>query len=237
VIVGDAKKFEAWWARAVARHGNATLATAHADGVQPEPVDELVFSMLLWNSTVVQARAAFVHLRRELVDHNELRVCSPMDIVQIVGESYPNALERAIRIRHALGDIFSRHSNVCMPRPVASHDGLSMLLSLQGVPYACAARVASVCWDEPVVAVDDRVMGMLVRARIVKQAAMLDAVGGWVLTHGKPAAARTCSAILQACADAQNGRDSRPEREELQASTEKLAHRSASAKKPRTKKA
>lgn len=201
VMVGDAAKFEAWWKRAAARHAGVQLAVAHVEGAVPDPVEELVFALLLWNTTTPLARAAHAALRREFVDLNELRVASPADIVDVIGAHYPDGLERAIRLRQALGDIFATHSCLSLPRIDGRQDGVAMLRELQGVPYGCAARVALTCWDAAVVPIDDAVVRVLVSARVLKTGVPHEDVAAWLLSRVKPVPAATCAAILQACVD------------------------------------
>lgn len=201
MMVCDAIKFEAWWKRVAARHEGAQLAVAHVEGAEPDPVEELVFSLLLWNATTPLARAAHAALRREFVDLNELRVASPADIVDVLGAGYPEGLERAIRLRQALGDVFAMYSCLSLPRVDGRQDGVAMLRSLQGVPYACAARVALTCWDAGVLPIDDAVVRLLVAGRIVKTGAPHEELAAWILARIKPVPAATCAAILQACVD------------------------------------
>ena len=110
-----------------------------------DPLEQLVSSLLLWESTASKAEAARRRLIAAVVDINELRVCLPEEIVALLGERYPRGEERALRLRAALNDIYVREHAVSLEhlKKMNKRDARQYLESLEGVPQYVAARVVS----------------------------------------------------------------------------------------------
>jgi hypothetical protein len=91
---------------------------------------------MLWEATTTQARTAVKRLREHFADVNELRVCMPDDTVACLGERYPLARERALRLRHALHDIFTRQHVLSLAalRTLPRKDAAAFLESLTASP-------------------------------------------------------------------------------------------------------
>jgi len=127
------------------------LVDEKTDGPEPAPLEpgscpittRLVESFLLWESSQTRADRAFEALRAELVDLNELRVCLPTEIVGIIGVRYPNARERADRIRTCLRAIFETQNQVSLGAmlEMPKRQARSTLDSLPGMVPFVSARV------------------------------------------------------------------------------------------------
>lgn len=143
-------------------------ATEAIDGFD-EHLHQLVFSIMLWEATTTQARTAVKRLREHFADVNELRVCMPDDTVSCLGERYPLARERALRLRHALHDIFTRQHVLSLAslRTLPRKDAAAFLESLDGLPLFVAQRVCVVGLGIHTCPVDSRMRDHLADAKIV----------------------------------------------------------------------
>lgn len=166
-------------------------------------VEELIFSMLVWDARSSQAREALARIRAGVVDYNELRVCFPEEIRQLLGDRYPKAAERAARVRAALNDIYKREHKVTL-QPVLSagkRDARQYLETLDGVPTFVAARVFLSACGGHAMPVDDRIRDFLVEEGVIAPSEEAEAVSGWLERQLKAGEALAAYGALQAAAD------------------------------------
>jgi endonuclease III len=71
-----------------------------------DPMEILLESILLSNAAVGQAQEALAVLKREYVDFNELRVAPAREIVELIGEDYPQGRQKANIITTVLRNLF-----------------------------------------------------------------------------------------------------------------------------------
>ncbi len=132
-------------------------------------ISQLVYSMLLWEASSGQARAAFRRVREALVDFNELRVCVPEEIASIIGDRYPLSAERSLRIRSVLHAVFVARHQLSLSHLAAApkRDARASLESLEGIPQFVAARVVLVSLGGHAVPVDERLRDLLAREKVI----------------------------------------------------------------------
>jgi endonuclease III len=126
-------------------------------------------SFLLWESTTPKAAQALKRLELAIVDFNELRACMPDEIVRIIGERYPRAAERALRLRTGLNIIYSREHRVTL-EPLAGlgrKEAREHLERIDGVPPYVAARVCLLALSHHAAPVDSRIHRRLIEAKVV----------------------------------------------------------------------
>lgn len=163
----------------------AKLPAPGADGVAPraapecfgDPIaDELLFSMLVWEASATRAEAGLRRLRAALVDYNELRVCLPDEVAQILGDRYPLARERGARVRSALNDVYRREHRVSLEviRGLGKREARDYLASLDGVPEFVASRVALIAVASHTFPVDDRTVGALIEAGALPEGSTIE---------------------------------------------------------------
>ncbi len=171
----------------------------HAEAI----LHELVFSVLLWETTTAHARAAHKRLRESFVDYNELRVSAPEDIVQAIGERYPLGVERAIRLRAILSDVFSRRHALSLTHlnELPKRDARTFLESLDGCPHFAAARVFLLRLGGHAVPVDVRLRDLLAAERIVEADATPEAASGRLERTIRADDSQEVCMILQAWSD------------------------------------
>ena len=166
-------------------------------------VEELVFSLLVWDARTSQAREAIARVRAGVVDYNELRVCFPEEIRQLLGDRYPKAAERAARIRAALNDLYKREHRVTLQAVLSAgkRDARQYLETLDGVPPFAAARVFLASCGGHAVPVDDRIRDFLADEGVIAATEDPDALSSWLERQLKAGEASAAYSALQAAAD------------------------------------
>lgn len=178
--------------------------------VQPEPPDafdqvvhQLVYSMLLWEASSGQSRAAFKRLRESVVDYNELRVCIADEIGHMLGDRYPLALERALRLRTTLNDLFNRQHAVALAhlKDSPKREARAALDALDGIPPFVAARVALIEFDAHALPCDERLRDLLAKEGVAEDDAPPHEVASWLERHVRHEECLETHLLLQAWSD------------------------------------
>lgn len=166
-------------------------------------VEELIFSILVWDARTSQARDAIARLRAGVVDYNELRVCFPEEIRQLLGDRYPKAAERAARIRAALNDIYKREHRVTLQAVLSAgkRDARQYLETLDGVPSFAAARVFLSSCGGHAVPVDERIRDFLAEEGVIAASEDPESVSSWLERQLKAGEAAAAYGSLQSAAD------------------------------------
>lgn len=231
------KKLAALLKRLRTQHAPAAVANRAPDfGFEDaDPVvREVVYSLLLWETSSSNARTAFRKMTEVFLDLNHLRVAMPDEIAAGLGDRYPKALERAARLRAVLFDIFKRENGLQMTRVASAskRDARTYLDSLEGMPPFAAARVAAVSMGVHAFAVDDRLLKLLMAEKVVESSLSAAEAGRWLEHHVPVAESDGLVDILQHWSDT-----SPVAKPELDASgTNKLESRAEGDKPKRSKK-
>jgi len=112
--------------------------------LSPDPlISELVFSMLVWESSIEHALRAVDCIQDQLIDLNELRVCIPEELVAIFPSRYPRSLERCRRLIRILNTIFERenHLSLAVLREMNKREVLQYFGRIDGLPPFATSRV------------------------------------------------------------------------------------------------
>ncbi|MEM9882877.1 MAG: hypothetical protein AAF800_08165 [Planctomycetota bacterium] len=140
--------------------------SAYADEDPPprDPVAQLIVAFLQWNATRRQAEDAFAALMDAYIDINDLRVSHPHELVAVIGEDYPAAAERVIRLREALLEVYKREHDVQMHSIAGKgkKDQRAYLDTLPGVTPYIAAVVALLSFGGHAMPVDERLCERLI---------------------------------------------------------------------------
>ncbi|MGE3108760.1 MAG: hypothetical protein AB7G11_11710 [Phycisphaerales bacterium] len=164
---------------------------------------ELVRSLLLWECTQTAAASAMRRIEAAVVDFNELRVCLPGDLVRLIGEDYPAALDRAERLRATLGDLYRHHHAVTLRhvQDLGKREAKQYLDTLSGVPPFVSARVALLGHGNHSMPMDSRIYCVLAEAKAVPSDDGVDAAAGWVERRVRAGELTAAYIRLQARAD------------------------------------
>ncbi len=218
--------------------------------VTPEPPDEfdplvhqLVFSMLLWEASTAQARNALKRIREAVVDYNELRVCVADEVSHVIGDKYPLSLERAMRLRTTLHDIYQRQHAISLAhlQELGKREARHYLDGLAGCPPFVAARVCLVQGLGHAIPADERLCTLLSGEQVLEPGTPVEQATSWLEHHIKAEEGREAALLLQAWSDEHGHppkRDKRPVTIQTQAPTQaepKAEAKPLKAAKPRTK--
>lgn len=187
-------------------HGSSDATpVAASTGFDPaEPVlSQFVRSFLLWESTSTKALQAQRKLEASIVDFNELRACLPDEIVRCIGERYPRAGERSLRLRTSLNVIFAKEHAVSLEHLAAlnKRDARDYLHNLDGTPGFVAARVVLLALGHHAAPVDSRILRRLQEAKVVPDSATTEEAATFLEKKSKPGELLETYALLQAWAD------------------------------------
>lgn len=169
-----------------------------------DPLEQLVSSLLLWESTTPKAEAARRRLDSAVVDVNELRVCLAEEIVQLLGERYPRAEEHAMRLRAALNDIYIREHAVTLEhlKKVNKRDARQYLESLEGLPQYVAARVMLLTLGGHAAPLEERLLGRLVAEGVMEPELPIEKAASIMERNIKASDALEAHLLLQAWSEA-----------------------------------
>jgi endonuclease III len=160
-------------------------------------------SFMLWESTGPKAAQAVRKIEAAVVDYNELRACMPDELVKVIGERYPRAAERALRLRTALNVLFARHHAVTLEHlgALPPKEARAALDGLDGVPAFVSARVCLLHLGHHAAPVDSRIARRLAEAGVVPEGAPAEECVAALERRLRPGELPEAYALLQAWAD------------------------------------
>ena len=187
---------------------NALLKKARSawKGEEPPPLDpitQLVVSFLSWNATIKQAEGAFDKIMHQVVDLNELRVSLNFETVEMIGIRYPQAEERAIRLRESMFEVFEREHDWRMHsvKTKGKREQREYLDTLPGIPSYVAAQVALLCFGAHALPVDDKLAALLIAQGVAEKGATPAQIESWLLRQIKAGEALDAHLALQQWSD------------------------------------
>lgn len=174
---------------------------------ETNPVAVLVFSFLLWEATEAQALRAFKAVQQHVVDFNELRVALPTEIVAMIGERYPQAMERAQRLHAVLNDVYRREHVVSLDRLVTGgkREAKKYIESLEGITPYVAARSLLISFETHGIPVDDRLRAALIAEGVADESTDLTELSNWLSRQVKAGEGPGVHRALQAWVDGLSG--------------------------------
>ncbi|MCK4873117.1 MAG: hypothetical protein KAS72_10360 [Phycisphaerales bacterium] len=164
------------------------------------PIDELIFSLLLYDTNTAKAEAAMRKLRRDTIDDNDLRVTLDEDLVKIISDRYPKALQRVRRIKATLGEIYLREYEVTLEPLMhkTKRDARTYLASLEGMAPFAADRVMLLRIIGHAIPVDDQLLSHLVAEGVFEESVTLREAKSFLERHIRAANAIATYLRLQA---------------------------------------
>lgn len=147
-----------------------------------DPLEVLVMSFLMWETTSERAAAGYEALMNQVVDLNDLRVSMPHEVAEWLGPDYPRALDRAQRLRAVLRDIYLREHAVSLDklRNLGKREARKYLESLDGIPPYVAARVTLICFGAHAVPVDDQLRTRLIEVGAADVSVEVPGLTAWL---------------------------------------------------------
>ncbi len=194
--------------------GNATKlnallrkARAAAKGVEGpfdmDPASQLVLSFLNFNATRKQSERAYDALMESVVDLHELRVSHPHELVELIGENYPGAYDRVLRLREALHAVYQREHDVSLKTVAGKgkREQRQYFETLPGTPPYVAAQVLLFSFGAHAVPVDDKLCVLLIAEGVMDEAAAPADAESFLAKQIKAGDALDTHLALQAWAD------------------------------------
>lgn len=131
-------------------------------------LEEFFLAFMHWEASVAAAKNARRKLAEAFVDHNELRIALPHEIASAIGDRYPLVLERSLRLRAALHELYRREHAISFASVAAGEPeaAVAFVSSLEGVPWYVSCRIGLRLGLE-FVPVDYRMLDLLVAAKAV----------------------------------------------------------------------
>ncbi|MCB9845438.1 MAG: hypothetical protein H6811_05590 [Phycisphaeraceae bacterium] len=181
----------------------------HARSVQPAPpappgtdavLMELCWSYLVWDAGFAQAAGAVSRIFDEVFDFNELRVCTPDEVVGLLGTRYPKGPERAQRLLASLRAIFLLENGLTLARmlEIGKREARAYLDSLDGVPRFVSSRVMLLALGGHALPIDDRLCAYLEDAGLVEPGTAPEAAAAWLERRVRAGDAPSVYATLEA---------------------------------------
>lgn len=207
-----------------------------------DPITTVVFSFLLWESTTVKASAAYKSIFENVVDFNDLRVCMPQEIMELIGARYPRSLDRCQRLRAVLRDIYSREHCVSLDRVknMGKRDARKYIESLEGIVPYVSARIMLLAFQTHAVPVDDQLRTNLIEAGAADTSAENAELSSWLERQIKATDGVAAHMALQAWVDDRFSKAAAPapvrtaKKTRRNATSKKTAASNGSARKTKT---
>lgn len=165
-----------------------------------EPMEEFVYSFLLWEATRAKADLAIKRLLSKVVDFNELRVCTVSEIIDALGVQYPRVEERAQRLLASLNEVYRREYEVSLDGclKLTKREARAYLDSLEGMTPYVAARTTLLVVGGHAIPIDDRLAAKLREADAVDPDADPIKAAGTLERHIKATDGLDAHLLLQA---------------------------------------
>ncbi len=145
-------------------------------------IGEVIYSQLLWNATSKQAATACKKLIDASVDLNDLRMNNVYETIGLIGVNYPQANERAKRLKTVLNAIYKREHGVHVDSldGAGKRDIREYFETLDGItPFVCN-RVISICFDVAAMPVDDRTLAVMIANDLVHETSCVFDASSWL---------------------------------------------------------
>jgi endonuclease III len=168
-----------------------------------DPIEVLIYSFLLWEATAKQADDAMAKIRDSIVDFNDLRVFLPNEIVTLIGARYPLALERAQRMKTSLHSIYLGQHVVSLDHLASAgkREAKALVEALEGIPPYVSARVLQRCFDVHVIPVDDRLVDLLIEAKVLSEIVDSGDLSSWMSRQVKSVDGHAFEATIRSFVD------------------------------------
>jgi endonuclease III len=195
--VGNAQKFAPLLKKIMREHA-AEPPEAH------DAVTQLIIGFLSWNASRRQAQSALNRISQTVVEHNDLRVSLEHEIVEMLGEAYPLAQERAVRLREALHAVFADQHTLSLDALADRNkkEVRAYLDDLPGTTQYVAAHVTLICFEGHAVPVDDRLAEALRHEGVVDADADVEHIGSFLERQIRAGSTLEACSALQAWVDA-----------------------------------
>ncbi|MEM7625703.1 MAG: hypothetical protein AAF333_08745 [Planctomycetota bacterium] len=168
-----------------------------------DPVAQLIVSFLQWNTTRNKAENAFTALMDAMLDVNDLRVSHPHELVAVIGEDYPDAGNRMIRLRESLNEVYKREHDIQMHSVAGKgkKEQRAYLDTLPGIAPFIAAHVTLLSFGGHAMPLDDKLCALLTNEGCLDEGTTPTEAESYLTRQVKAGDALEAHLALQAWAD------------------------------------
>lgn len=172
-----------------------------------DPMDTLVESFLMWNSTRAKAKAAYQLMMQSVVDYNDLRISVAGEIAEYMGPDYPQAEDRALKLKLVLRDIYLREHEVTLKNLTdkRKREIKKYLRSLDGMVGYVADRVMLLCYSIHCIPADDFLRKALAEINACDASLEIPELASWLTRQVKATQAVNTHIALQTWVDENSG--------------------------------
>ncbi len=119
---------------------------------------------------------------KETIDLNDLRMNMPQETIEIIGITYPQAEDRARRLRAILRAIYLREHEVQLHSLADSGktETKEYIQTLEGMTHFVAGRVLALYFGVSAFPIDDRTFQALMNAGVLHEDTDLDEASSWL---------------------------------------------------------
>jgi|GEM_PF-1562327 len=134
-----------------------------------DPLHQLAAAILGAGEGEAAGRRALDLIFQRMIDWNEVRVSSPVEVAAVIGRSLPQAQTRCERLRRALNDIFEKENVVSLERvkSLRLREARSYLASIDAVDGYAVASVVLWSLGGHAIPVDDLMLKVLRKEELV----------------------------------------------------------------------
>ncbi len=137
------------------------------------PLEQLIFAVLVENNNPPRARAATQLLVAETVDYNDLRVSTAQELARLVAAELPDAEDRTTVLIQVLNAVYERENAVTLEslKPRTKKDIHAYLEALDGMTPFVLATTMLYGFGEHNMPVDEDILEILKKDAIIDEAA------------------------------------------------------------------
>jgi endonuclease III len=152
---------------------------------QVEPLRAIVMGVLAEQCDEARAHKAMEVFEETFVDINELRVATELELASMIGNRYPAAPERAVRMREILMSLFDAEGRLCIDRITAMNkkDQRSALRGLPMMTPFIEGYVSLVGLEQAAIPIDEPMRAFLVNRDALEAEASLEEAQRFLEAH------------------------------------------------------
>ncbi|MEM8738033.1 MAG: hypothetical protein AAGG38_06090 [Planctomycetota bacterium] len=194
-----AKKFAALLKKALAAHAGAEEPPPR------DPIAQLIVGFLQWNATQASAEDAFTAIMDRVIDINDLRISHTHELVDFIGEDYPDAAVRVIRMRESLNAVYKIEHDIHMHSIAGKgkKEQRTYLDVLEGMTPYVAAQVTLMSFGGHAMPIDEKLCALLIGAGCLDEGTSPPEAEAYLTRQVKAGDALEAHLALQAWADTQ----------------------------------
>lgn len=168
-----------------------------------EPTAQIIVSFMEWNATNAMALEAFDALMQDMVDHNDIRVSLPQEVVSVIGEDYPLAFERCCRMNETLHELYNREHGVTINSLKGKNKKQikTYFETMPGITPYIVSQMLLVCYGAHAIPLDEHMLALLKVEEVVHEDCTLVQAQSFCDRHIKATDALKTHHAMRAWAD------------------------------------